>query len=157
MKLPVNDQYFVFGAIPMCANRLQVVGTGITQDISFKQWLVLLIVRDVPAGSSLSSIAAQHGSTHQNVKKLLVGLEQSGYVRLERSQEDKRSYAVYMTEKGTAYMKRISEIGALFVKDVFSGVDDADVSAARRVIGRMLENLDTIKEEGVADEKHRAV
>lgn len=147
MKKPDNDQYFVFGAIPMCANRLQAIGSKVTQAITFKQWLVLLVVRDMPKGSSLSQIAEQHGSSHQNVKKLLRGLEDLGYVTLRSSEEDKRSCEVTLTEKGEVDMQRISRVGSLFVGEVFEGIDEKDVAAARRVIDQMLDNLDRIKEE----------
>ena len=147
MKQPDNDKYFVFAATSLLANRLQVIGSSVTGTITFKQWLVMLIIRDMPDGSSLTDIAEQHGSTRQNVKKLLDGLSRQGYVTLKQHESDKRSYAVFMTDKGASDMQRISKVGGEFVESLFAGTDAEDVAGARRVIMQLLINLDEFDEE----------
>lgn len=144
MKKPSSDKSFVFGATPMLANKLDLVGSTVTREITFKQWLVLLIVRDMPEGSSISDIAAQHGSTRQNVKKLLDGLAREGYVELRRQATDKRSYAVSLTNKGKESMERISVVGFRFVDSLFANTSKEDVAATRRVMEQLLNTLNTI-------------
>ena len=144
MRQPKSDQNYVFSATSMLANRLQVAGDQVTGDISFKQWLVLLIVREMPVGSSVADIARQHGSTRQNVMKLLRELSLRGYVRIEQAETDKRSYAVFMTEEGSATMKRISVSGNDFVCALFNGSSPSDIAVMRRVMTQMLFNLDSL-------------
>lgn len=147
MKKPDSDQSFVFGATSMLANRLEVIGSTVTKEMTFKQWLVLLIVRDMPEGSSVADIAAQHGSTRQNVKKLLDGLAQENYVELKRHPSDKRSYAVSLTRKGKESMDRISIAGFKFVDRLFAGTAKEDVAASRRVMEQLLNNLNAMNSE----------
>jgi len=144
MQEPKNDQNYVFSATSMLANRLQVAGDQVTGSITFKQWLVLLIVREMPVGSSVTDIAQQHGSTRQNVTKLLRELSRQGYVQVNQAESDKRSYAVFMTEEGSALMKRISQPGAEFVRALFNDINPEDVAATRRVMRQLLLNLDAI-------------
>jgi len=144
MRQPKNDQNFVFSATPMLANRLQVAGDQVTGSITFKQWLVLLIVREMPVGSSVTEIARQHGSTRQNVMKLLRELSQQGYVQIKQAETDKRSYAVFMTPAGSATMKRISVPGNDFVRALFSGSSPSDIAVMRRVMTQMLCNLESL-------------
>lgn len=142
MKLPDNDRYFVFAGTSMLANRIQAVGSTVIESITYKQWHILLIVRDMPKGSSLTDIATQHGSSRQNVKKLLHSLAEQGYVEILMDEADKRSSAVYLTEKGTEVMLQVSRVGEEFVNTIFSGIGDEDVAAARRVIMQLFTNLE---------------
>ncbi|MCL2881746.1 MAG: MarR family transcriptional regulator [Coriobacteriia bacterium] len=144
MREPESDRRYVFGATPMLANHLQMVGNSVTGVITFKQWLILLIVREMPVGSSVTEIARQHGSTRQNTMKLLRELSQQGYLEIRQAETDKRSYAIFMTDEGQATMERISKAGNAFVSALFDGISSADITATRRTITRLLHNLDAI-------------
>jgi|GEM_PF-2639232 len=146
MKQPDSDLNFVVGATPMFANRLQTVASRVTGDVTFKQWLVLLIIRDMPEGSSATEIAQQHGSTRQNVIKILSELSRQGYVNITTDDSDKRSYAVFLTQKSREEMGRISVAGEEFVLAIFEGIDRSDIAATRRVIMQLILNLDQFSE-----------
>lgn len=147
MKLPDNDKYFVFGGLPLLVNRMQSVGDTITRTITLKQWTVLLVVRDMPEGSSITDIAQQHGSSRQNVKKLLDRLSKLGYIEFRSAPGDKRSHAVHMTQKGIEDMVRISEVGGAFVERIFTGITSDDIAATGRTIAQLIENLDEMMQD----------
>jgi len=144
MRQPADDRNFIFAAAPMLANRLQVVGSQVTEAITFKQWLILLIVREMPAKSTVSEIAKQYGSSRQNAKKLLDSLAKIEYVLLEQDPEDKRSYAVSITQRGKKFMKDAEKPGNAFVNMVFEGCTENDIAATKRVIMQTLINLDSL-------------
>ena len=144
MREPENDQNYVFTAVSLLANRLQAAGDQVTGSITFKQWLVLLIVREMPVGSSITEIAQQQGNSRQNTMKLLRELSRQNYIQIRRAESDKRSYAVFITKEGTALMKRISQPGGDFIRALFGGVSPADIASMRRVMTRLFLNLDSL-------------
>lgn len=146
-RLPDNDAYFVFGSLPVVGNLIQTRGDRITREVTFKQWTLLLVVRDMPPGSSVTQIAAQHGSSRQNIKRMLDVLMRRGYVSVRPDPEDRRGYRVDLTEPGRRLMASVSEVGGRFVAEIFEGIDPADLAAARRVLWQLIENLQTMEVE----------
>ena len=68
---------------------------------------------------SLNSIAAFVGTSRQNIKKMLIPLENKGYVRVLKSELDARALKVELTEKSYRYFNDNADITAQETNKLF--------------------------------------
>jgi DNA-binding MarR family transcriptional regulator len=76
------------------------------------QYGVLMIIELNP-GLKQADVSAALGIKRTNLVALLDGLEERGFARREAAAGDRRSYALYLTSKGTALLQRLRELDAL--------------------------------------------
>lgn len=75
----------LFSGVFVQENRLHAIMDRYLQEITCKQWLVMVVADAYDAPPDLSTLAKMLGCTRQNIKKLAVSLERAGYVTLEPS------------------------------------------------------------------------
>ncbi len=103
MNRSENEEYII-GCVSLLSNKITQFGDSILPDITFKQWFLLIMISKMELSEkSINSIAEVVGTTRQNVKKMLVPLENKGYVRIEKSNNDARALKVELTEKAYQY------------------------------------------------------
>lgn len=103
MNRTENEEYII-GCVSLLSNKIAQFGDSILPDITFKQWFLLIMISKMELREkSINSIAEVVGTTRQNVKKMLVPLENKGYVRIEKSDNDARALKVELTEKTYQY------------------------------------------------------
>lgn len=72
----IQEKAFIFGAIFTLANRLQILGDKLDENITVKQWLLLATIsKSEHPAPSLSEVAKTIGNSRQNVKKWLLFLK----------------------------------------------------------------------------------
>ena len=133
----------LFGSILLLANRLQTWGDGLVEDITFKQWfLLLLISKMVTPNPTVTEVADFAGTSRQNVKKILSILETKGYVCLNRSGSDARALNVLLTDKTFEYFRTNEDKAANAVIKLFSEVSDEELNSAIAAAGKLLAALE---------------
>ena len=80
--------YVLFGSLLAMGNRLQAAGDRFYDEITTKQWFVLAVLETFSAPPTLGELARGVGSSHQNVKQLVLKLQQKGYVALAQDGRD---------------------------------------------------------------------
>ena len=74
MEIPARE--YLFGSIFLLANRLQTLGNGYLEEVTLKQWLLLIMIHVMDKEQpSVTEVADFMGSTRQNVRKMLEVLE----------------------------------------------------------------------------------
>jgi DNA-binding MarR family transcriptional regulator len=99
-----------------------------------QQYLLLLMIRGIPEGqeATVSNLAERLVLKHHSVVELIDRLEIHGYVRRNRSREDRRSVLVSLLPRGEKMLEevaqhRISELratGAALVNAISSLLED---------------------------------
>jgi DNA-binding MarR family transcriptional regulator len=99
-----------------------------------QQYLLLLMIRGIPEGqeATVSNLAERLVLKHHSVVELIDRLETHGYVRRNRSREDRRSVLVSLLPRGEKMLEevaqhRISELratGAALVNAISSLLED---------------------------------
>jgi DNA-binding MarR family transcriptional regulator len=107
-----------------------------------QQYLLLLMIRGMPAGqeATVSDLAERLALKHHSVVELIDRLETHGYVRRNRSREDRRSVLVSLLPRGDKMLEevaqhRISELratGAALVNAISSLLEDERGSIDRK-------------------------
>jgi len=110
-----------------------------------QQYLLLLMIRGIPEGqeATVSTLAERLALKHHSVVELIDRLEAHGYVRRNRSREDRRSVLVSLLPRGEKMLEqvaqhRISELrttGASLVDAISALLKDRRASPAAKKIG----------------------
>ena len=148
MEVPTRE--YLFGSIFLLANRLQTLGDGYLEEVTLKQWLLLIMIhvmdRDQP---SVTEVADFMGGTRQNVRKMLEVLEGKSFVTLSANSLDRRTLSVALTPKTEQLFVRFQAKGDAFLERLFDGVPPEDLNVTRRTVEALFENMERMGEEHV--------
>jgi DNA-binding MarR family transcriptional regulator len=96
--------------------------------LTVKQFqMVAIIGKRFTSPPSITELAEQMGTTHQNVKQLALQLERRGYAEVFRDERDKRVWRVRLTEKNAAYWQEKAPEHMRFMMDLFAALDDREL------------------------------
>ncbi|MPM42115.1 hypothetical protein SDC9_88777 [bioreactor metagenome] len=146
MDVPAKE--FIFGSIFLLANRLQALGDSVLEEITLKQWFLLVMIHNMDQEQpSATEIAEFIGSTRQNVRKMLDALAARGYVTLTPSRQDRRSLCVGLTEQTRRFFAESDARGDAFLAELFSGVDDRLLQSTRQTFELLFTNMERMTQE----------
>ena len=153
-EIDMAKQAFIYGAIHILANRLQIVGDKIDPTISTKQWFVLAVVSKFKeAPPNIGDIATELGTSRQNIKKMANILEQRGFLKLEKDKSDKRIINLFLTEQCRNYFKGREQQEKEYIENIFLGVDDKMLDMLYNGMGMLIKNIDALLENNVNMER----
>ncbi len=141
----IEDRYYLFGMLAAIANRMQTVGDKVFEEVTWKQWFALLGASVLQPDPSVSQVAGFIGTSHQNVKQLLLRLQSVGLVSLEKDKNDLRRTLVRRTPATEAFEQKYRESSALFMDSLFQGIPTEALAIARQVIHQLDQNLKSIE------------
>ena len=149
MKLPNYDnEHLIFVFFFMLSNKLQVLGDSFYEEITVKQWFVLVVIdtfkEEYP---SISDVAEMVGSSHQNVKQIVNKLTDKGYLQIVRDENDKRRSLIKMTDKCEKLQKDYKEKENEFMTNLFKGTKEEDLKKVVEVFLRLIDNIEEMKNE----------
>lgn len=76
----IELSYFLLGLLSAFENRFQAVADSTMKEISWKQFFAIICVNLCKDGPTVKELAEIMGSSHQNVKQILLKLEKKGFV-----------------------------------------------------------------------------
>ena len=146
----ISKQAFVYGAIHMLSNRLQILGDRIDLTISSKQWFLLAVVSKFKgAPPNISDVADVLGTSRQNVKKMANILEKCDFLKLEKDKNDLRNTQLFLTEKCSNYFKSREHKETEYIECIFSGIDDETLDSLCTVLKKLAENTEKLLESDI--------
>ena len=81
----------IFSTIFIVSNRLQAIFDRHIPRLTLRQFMLLSIARQSAEPLTLTKLGELLGCSRQNVKKLALALQEKGFARLRRSDEDARA------------------------------------------------------------------
>ena len=81
------------------------------------------------------------GSSHQNVKQILIKLEGKGFVEFREDPEDKRKQRIVLTKKCQDFCEKNNGMSMEIMAKMFEGVSEKDIQTTVRTITRIEKNL----------------
>jgi len=134
-----SQQQYVFEAILLLANKLQIWGDGLLKGLTVKQWFLLLFISQMNTTEpTVNQIAEYTGTSRQNTKKMLEHLHEQGFVAINPSSADGRALSVKLTLKSGAYFRENAGFALTAVSELFSGLPDADLGGAVKTAEHLL-------------------
>lgn len=142
----VQQQQYVFGSILLLANKLQITGDKLFDDLTLKQWFLMIMIFNMENKSpAINEISEFTGTTRQNVKKMLLPLESKGYLTIHKSNSDARALNVQLTKKSFDYFSQNEKYGEELTKKLFKDINNDDLTATTRVLEKLMDNCIHIK------------
>ncbi len=137
-----EQQAYILGTVLTLANRLQILGDQLDDQMTMKQWLLIaVILKSSSPAPTLSEVSEMIGSSRQNVKKMALLLEQQGFVALTKDSRDARVLRVQLTDKCRAYFAGRSEREGHFMKALFQSFDAELTRGLFHGLTRLTENI----------------
>jgi len=153
MELPASEReskYVIFALIFMLSNKLQTIGDSFFAEVSTKQWFILLVLGIMGDHTpTLSELSEAVGSSHQNVKQLVLKLEQKGYVEIAKDAEDARRLRIKATPKSQEFEQEYHEKSAVFMDRLFGQFEDDDLKTTEKLMLSMRTILEGMEKDYV--------
>lgn len=141
-----GKENFVLGAISLVSNELNTFGEDCLEEITFKQWFLLMMISKMEKGEkSVNLIADFTGTSRQNVKKMLTPLEKKGFVSITGSENDGRALSVELTDKTYKYFFDHDGRIAKATERLFSAFSDAELDLFAMSFKKLITALDEEK------------
>jgi len=140
-------QAFLLGLLSAFDNRYQAAADKYFKEITWKQFFAIICINLCKEAPTLNDLSEVMGSSHQNVKQILLKLESKGFVAMKNDEKDKRKQRFIVTEKCREFMKendnqnRNSE---KIIMSIFEGVDNTSLKVTIETIIKMERNLSRI-------------
>ena len=138
----LESSFFLVGLLSAFMNRFQAFGDKIFEEISWKQCFVLICIQLFKEPPSLKELANVMGSSHQNIKQMLIKLEKSGYIEVLQDKVDKRKQRIVLTKKADEYSKQHDALSQEAMKQLYNEIDEEDIKITIKTILHMERNLE---------------
>ena len=116
----------------------RLAGLGLSQ----ARWLVLLHLARFDEAPTQRELAQSVGVEGPTLARLLDSLESQGLVQRQSVMEDRRAKKIVLCSPALPLIEQIETIATQLRKELFEGVDEADLKVCMRVHGHILANLE---------------
>lgn len=140
----IESSYFLIGLLSAFENRFQAVADSAMGEISWKQFFAIICVNMCKEPPTVKELAEIMGSSHQNVKQILLKLEKKGFVAILQDEHDKRKQRIVLTEYCQAFCAKNDEMSTRFMMQLFAGILEEQLKITIQTILQIENNLKEI-------------
>ncbi len=150
----LDKQAFIFGSIFALANRLQILGDKLDENITTKQWLLIAVIsKSEHPSPTLSEVAKIIGSSRQNVKKMATILQKRGLVSLTKDPNDARMVRITLTSECITYFEDRDEQELQFMEKLFDSFDESLTDGLYDGVVKLAENVVEMERSSIENKK----
>lgn len=142
----IELSYFLLGLLSAFENRFQAVADGTMKEISWKQFFAIICVDLCKDSPTVKELAEIMGSSHQNVKQILLKLEKKGFVFIIVDEKDRRKQRIYLSDYCRQFCSKNDEITTNIMKKMFAGISEEQLQVTIQTIIQIEDNLKEIAE-----------
>ncbi|NFE79582.1 MarR family transcriptional regulator [Clostridium sporogenes] len=144
----IDKRYHIFGMLFLLSNKLETLGNNFLGELTTKQWFFMLILmnffKDPP---TLSELALEMGTSHQNAKQIAIKLEEKGFLVVRKDTRDKRVLRLTPTDKIEKYVKLREDKDYFFIEKFFKVLTVEEVRNVYEAFTKLLDNIQVIENE----------
>lgn len=137
----IEASYFLLGLLSAFNNRFQAIADKTMVEISWKQFFAIICINLCKEKPTLKELAEIMGSSHQNVKQILLKLEKKGFVKIVIDEKDKRKQRIELTEYCMEFCQKNDEMSSQIVKKMFEGISEQQLQVTIQTIIQIEDNL----------------
>lgn len=142
----VESSYFLLGLLSAFENRFQAIADGTMKEISWKQFFAIICINMCKEKPTVKELADIIGSSHQNVKQILLKLEKKGFVSITVDESDKRKQRIELTDYCREFCAKNDEMTMSIMKKMFEGVSEEQLQITIQTIIQIEDNLKEIRD-----------
>ncbi|MBO7451413.1 MAG: winged helix-turn-helix transcriptional regulator [Clostridiales bacterium] len=138
----MDKRFALFGYFFAMSNRLQTVGDRFYEEITCKQFFLMICLRLFENGApTINELSEIMGCSHQNVKSIAGKLEEKGYLEIRPDSDDARKLRIRLTNKADSLAKKYQKKELDFIDMLFTGISDKQIEATFKTLEKMEENI----------------
>ena len=140
----IESSYFLLGLLSAFENRFQAMADSTMKEISWKQFFTIICIKLCKTPPTVKELAEIMGSSHQNVKQILLKLEKKGFVSISVDEQDKRKQRIELTLYCQEFCEKNNEMRMTLLKRMFEGVSEEQLQTTIQTIIQIEDNLKEI-------------
>ena len=137
----IPPSYYLLGLISAFENRFQAIADNAMKEISWKQFFLIICINMCKEPPTLGELAEIVGSSHQNVKQLLLKLEKKDFICFVPDEEDKRKQRIHLTEHCREFCEKNDVTSQVIMAKMFDGIPEKDILTTIQTITHIEKNL----------------
>ena len=137
----IPPEYFLLGLLSAFENRFQTIADNIMKEISWKQFFAIICISMCKEPPTLNELSEILGSSHQNVKQILLKLEKKNFIKFQEDKLDKRKQRIVLTGTCNKFCEKNNETSIQIMQKMFQGIPEKDIKATIKTIVKMEDNL----------------
>ena len=137
----IPPEYFLIGLLSAFENRFQTCADNVMKEISWKQFFAIICISFCKEAPTLNDLSEILGSSHQNVKQILLKLEKKGFIKFEEDKQDKRKQRIVVTKACLKFCNKNNETSSQIMQKMFEGISEKDIKTTIKTIIKMDDNL----------------
>lgn len=140
----VEAPFFLIGLLSAFENRFQAMADKHMEEISWKQFFAIICINMCSEKPTLNEIAEIMGSSHQNVKQILLKLEKKGFVLFVNDENDKRKQRIELTEYCKEFCSKNEAYSFMIMAKMFESISPEQLQATIATIIQIENNMKAI-------------
>ena len=132
---------FLIGLLSAFENRFQAVADSFFEEITWKQFFAIICINLCRESPTINELSEVMGSSHQNVKQILLKLEKKGFVEMIADEKDRRKQRIVTTKKCEDFCQRNDQGSKIQMKNIFEGISQEQLVTTIQTISQMERNL----------------
>lgn len=141
----IELSYFLLGLLSAFDNRFQAMADKVMKEISWKQFFAIICINLCKENPTINELAEILGSSHQNVKQILLKLEKKGFVSIYTDTGDRRKQRIKLTDYCRTFCNKNEEITSQVLDQMFEGVSKEQQQTTIQTIIQIENNLKGIQ------------
>lgn len=140
-------QAFLLGLLSAFDNRFQAAADAFFKEITWKQFFAIICINLCKEAPTINELSDVMGSSHQNVKQILLKLEKKGFVTTVADEKDKRKQRIIVTDEARRFLEENDNNGQqslYIIGQIFNGISDKNLQTTIQTIMKMERNLSEI-------------
>ena len=137
----IPSSYYLLGLLSAFENRFQAMADSLMKEISWKQFFAIICISMCKEPPTIKELSDVLGSSHQNVKQILIKLEDKGFVEFREDEADKRKQRIVLTKKCRKFCEKNNDMSIKIMAKMFDGVPEKDVKTTIKTITKIEKNL----------------
>ena len=132
---------FLIGLLSAFENRFQAVADSFFEEITWKQFFAIICINLCRESPTINELSEVMGSSHQNVKQILLKLEKKGFVEMIADEKDRRKQRIVTTKKSEDFCQRNDQGSKIQMNKIFEGISQEQLITTIQTISQMERNL----------------
>lgn len=141
----MTSAYYLLGIMSAFENRFQAMADAQMKEISWKQFYLIICISLCKEDPTLNQIADMVGSSHQNVKQILIKLVERGFVEIYADSEDKRKHRIRLTEHCKEFCTKNNYETDVIMEKMFAGITEEQIQTTIKTIEAIEKNMNGLE------------
>lgn len=141
----IPSAYYLIGLLSAFENRFQAMADKQMGVISWKQFFLIICINMCRENPTIKELAEIVGSSHQNVKQLLLKLESKGFITIYIDENDKRKQRIGLTDYCIEFCNRNDDMSSRIMSQMFSGISEKDLKTTIKTITAIEKNMTSLE------------